>query len=152
MDIKRDYFAENMIALDFFNSLVGQHLGTGTMRSVYRWLANDKMVVKFEHESKKFANVSEHDLWNEVRGLPQLAKWFAPVYDISPCGNVLWQKFIPDIPIDKLPKRIPECFCDLKAENWGIWRGQPVCRDYGNHAAFVHGLSTRMAPAKWRHV
>ncbi len=151
VDIKAEYFSNSVTSMDFFAAAVGELIGTGTMRTVYRWEFNRDFVIKFEHGSKCFANVTERDIWvNAKHECKPLMKWLAPVYDISPCGIILWQKFIPDIPVDKLPKRVPECFADLKRENWGIWRGQPVCRDYGNHAAWRTGLSMKMRKADWR--
>jgi hypothetical protein len=140
-----------MVAMDFFNSMVGAHLGTGMMRTVYRWLPNLDYVVKFEHMAKTFSNVTERDIWDEVKDNKPLARWFAPVLDISPCGNVLWQLYAEECPIEKLPKLVPECFADLKQDNWGLWKGRPICRDYGNHAGFKNGLSLKMKTAKWRY-
>ena len=154
MDIKAEYFSGNSIAMDTFYMLCGEKLGEGASRSVYRYRANAQYVIKFEHAEHDFSNMAEFDLWRELKrplpGYRQIRKWFAPVIDISPSGNILFQLYIPDIPKEKLPKRVPACFADLKRENWGILRGQPVCRDYGNHHAYMHGLASgKMKKAEW---
>ncbi len=151
MDIKREYFSDNSIAMDLFLTLAGEKLGTGSMRTVYQSKLNTDHVLKFEHSAGTFANVTEWDVWCAVRhiGDRKLESWFAPCIGISGCGHILWQKFIPNIPPEKLPTRVPECFADLKCENWGLWKGRPVCRDYGNNAVHRHGLSSRLVKANW---
>ena len=44
-------------------------------------------------------------------------------------------------------------FADIKPENWGMWRGHPVCHDFGNHSllALARKPAAAMQQVVWEH-
>lgn len=148
-DAKR-FFDSNTSSLDFFRLMVGDKLGSGFFRNVYKLNHDPKTVVKFEDRDRSFANITEWDIWKNLSETkPELAKWLAPCVDISPCGTVLLQRFTADVTLKELPAKVPAFFTDLKVTNWGRLDGRIVCRDYGNHKLYVTGPSTRLVKANW---
>lgn len=144
----KQWFNHNVMASDFYSAVIGDRLGEGAYRAVYRCVFDPKLVFKFETAKGTFSNVSEWDIYSEVRGTP-LEKWFAPCVHIADNGNVLIQYYARTIKPKELPKRIPGFFTDLQPTNWGMYRGHPVCRDYGMNHAMRLGLKTKMKPASW---
>jgi hypothetical protein len=144
-------FMDNPIANDFFYLMVGKKLGEGIHRTVYLDRLDESAVIKFETRwNEAFANVSEWQIWNEVRNNHELKKWFAPCISISPSGNVLVQRYAADLHKSELPKKVPEIFYDMKPENWGMYKGHPVARDYANHGIYHRGLrKTKMTKVCW---
>lgn len=135
---------------DLFHLICGPLIGEGQYRQVFEHALDKSRVVK--HDSgANFSNISEWELWGEVEGT-SLEKWLAPVYWLSPRGLWLIQARTDPIRESELPKRVPSIFADLKASNWGLFQGRPVCHDYGNHAAYriaaKHGKA--MKRADWR--
>jgi hypothetical protein len=120
---------------DLFNMLVGKDIGAGQYRRVYEHAFDKSMVIK-QDSGANFSNIHEWMLWNELKDGP-LGKWLAPVHFCSPRGLWIVQAKTRPIPIGKYPKRVPALFADIKPDNWGIYRGRPVCHDYGNHAVFT---------------
>lgn len=140
-------FQPNIVAHDLFLMLTGGRvLGSGMSRTVYDWELADNAVVRFEEEGHH-QNVIEWETWQRVRDT-DMAKWFAPCLEISPCGRVLVQAMAKDLKGD-LPKKVPAFFTDLKRDNWGKYKGRRVCRDYGIHLMLEKGMSGRMRKADW---
>jgi hypothetical protein len=108
------------------------------------------MVIKFEVGSGDFNNVAEWDIWSNLKDHPKLGKWLAPCIAISPCGSILLQRYAGPLPDNKLPKKVPAFFTDIKSDNWGLINGRPVCRDYGHHRLYTVGPSARLIKANWR--
>lgn len=134
---------------DAFDILAGEWIGQGIHREVWSCAIDASLVVKFETGRGNFANVYEHEVWEEVKDDKELSKWFAPVTLISARGLVLLQKRTEVVRKRELPKMVPAFFCDLKAANWGWYEGRYVCHDYGNNALMRTGLTRRMKAAKW---
>lgn len=149
MTIFEDF--KSPIHRDTLDILVQNCIGRGIHREVWSCAIDDSLVVKFETGSGNFANVYEHEVWQEVRDDKELSKWFAPVVAISACGIVMLQRRTEVVRKRELPDRVPAFFCDLKTENWGWYDGRYVCHDYGNNNCTRTGLTRRMKSAKWRY-
>lgn len=140
-------FNPNPIAADLFAMMAETSLGRGMSRHVYKYAMMKNAVIKFE-ELGYYQNVMEYETWDRVRHT-DVAKWFAPCHYISPCGRILIQGYATDLVWEKRPEKIPSFFTDLKIENWGKYKGRPVCRDYGTHLMFEKGMSSRLKKAEW---
>lgn len=137
----RTLFTEDPISADFFDMFVGDHIASGSARNVYCY-ADGKNVIKFE-QAGTYQNTSEWDAWLHVQGT-DVAKWFAPCKFLSPTGRVLVQAYAPDMKPHQIPDKVPAFFSDIKYENWGWYKGHPVCRDYGLTLLMEHGMTKRM--------
>lgn len=125
--------------------ICGSYIGSGAYRKVYRNRIDAKSVIKIEEDSAQFSNIKEWEMWNQCMYGP-LKKWFAPCLSISPSGQVLIQaKTTPCSPRD-LPKKVPAFFTDLKCENWGWYKGNVVCHDYGN---LLLTSGSKLKKAQW---
>lgn len=122
-------------ATDLFHLLCGEEIGRGQYRVVYQHALDRRLVVKHDTRAN-WSNVQEYAMWCNLQD-GALSKWLAPVEWLSPGGIWLIQAKTRPIPIGKYPKKVPAIFADIKPENWGLYKGRPVCHDYGNHAAFV---------------
>lgn len=148
MSLETQYFS-NTIANDLFRLLVGDRLGEGIDREVFEMATDpDGHVLKFETGAGRFQNVAEWQVWDHVQHTP-LARWFAPITHISPCGTVLIQRRTRAGRPDEMPERIPSFFTDVKLDNWGMLDGQPVCHDYGHHLLLERGMTKRMRKVVW---
>ncbi|WP_328186936.1 hypothetical protein [Marinobacter sp. OP 3.4] len=146
MSVIDEIFQPNLIAHDLFHMLTGEQLGAGMSRTVYDWSLIKNAVVKFE-QPDFYQNVNEWQTWSRIQET-DLAKWFAPCLDISPCGRVLIQAKTK--PLDgKLPDQLPAFFTDTKAANFGIYKGRVVCHDYGLHLMLEKGMTKRMRKVEW---
>lgn len=129
--------------------LCGERLGHGMTREVFSFYPDDEnKVIKFELESGHFQNVCEYQVWDAIQ-YTELAKWFAPCYNISHCGRIMIQARCEPIAAIALPAEVPAFFTDLKSSNWGIYNKHPVCFDYGKHLMLEKGMSKRMRKADW---
>ena len=127
-----DYFPST-IGRDFFSTICGDLLGSGIGRHVYECAINPRWVIKFEVGMRSFQNVAEWELWDHVRYRDELAKWFAPCVQISPCGMVLIQQRTSKLRgPEEMPEHVPNWMTDLKESNWGFYEGIPVLHDYGH--------------------
>jgi hypothetical protein len=145
--IFEDFFP-HVIAKDFFMLFAGKRLGSGYARTVYEHALDPTLVIKIETTAKSFQNVQEYDTWQEVKDT-RFSKWFAPCMSISSCGIILIQKKAEDLHSINLPKMVPEFLTDLHIENWGIYKGKPVCRDYGLTRLKTIGMSKKLKKADW---
>lgn len=128
---------------------IGRILGNGEYRVVFAYNEHpyDK-VIKVESEGGKFANILEWEFWQQVQKYPTQSKWFAPCYRIASNGSVLIQARTEPIPESMLPKKIPAFMWDVKPSNWGLWKGRPVCHDYGNFS-MVDKNPWKLIKADW---
>lgn len=134
-----------------FRLLCGEEIGQGCYRTVYEYAMDPKMVVKRDSR-ENWSNVSEFEVWQNLGGTP-LGEWLAPVHWLSPGG--IWMIQARTTPFKRerqFPKEIPAVFCDVKAENWGMYRGRPVCHDYGNHMLYqlAQKSAGRLVKCEWR--
>lgn len=138
-------------ASDLFHLFCGKEIGSGEHRTVYEHWQNKNWVVKHDHGTN-WSNVNEFLIWNEFQHSP-LGKWLAPVEWISPRGLWIIQARTKPIPIGKFPKKIPSIFCDVNPSNWGLYKGRPVCHDYGNHAVYeiVKRRGEALQSVVWEH-
>lgn len=116
---------------------LGKKLGSGQFRDVYELASDTTKVVKVDSRgTASFSNVMEWEIWRDCPN--EWAKWLAPCYSISFSGNVLIQARIE--PLRAFPKRVPSFLTDIKRANWGLYKGRPVCCDYGYHRFFTGGF------------
>lgn len=135
-----------MLLSDFADFFLGDLIGHGDSRSVYNFRLNSKMVVKIDR-SGQFNNVSEWDIWHNVKDKPELAKFLAPCVHISSCGKVMIQAKTKPVTLEQLPEMVPAFFADRKLGNWGRIGKHVVCHDYANHKFFT-GLDV-LEKAEW---
>lgn len=145
--LNREHF-ESTLAKDVAGHIIGEHIGSGIHRDVYAWELDPKVVCKLEGGAGSFANIREYDVWQEVKNT-KFARWFAPVLAISSAGCLLLQARTTPVDIKRLPKKVPAFFTDLKASNWGRYKGRIVCHDYGLHMLLTKGLTNRMRDTNW---
>ena len=149
MRFKRDYLT-NVVVRDMFEAFIGDKVGFGFSRRVYRLRGDASKVVKIETISGHFQNAAEWGVWNCVKHEPdQIAKWFTPCHYISPCGIFLIQDRTDPVRDDEFPAKIPAMFTDLKRQNWGSLNGKFVCHDYGILRVSRTGMTNRLVKADW---
>jgi hypothetical protein len=137
------------MATDLYSMVTGKLLGVGASRTVFDFMPDPTLVIKFETVGGSFDNVMEWDIWENCQYDKRLAKWLAPCHMISPCGSILLQKKTTPVSIEQLPKKIPRFFTDLKHQNWGMLDGRPVCHDFANHLAYAGGTLHQLVKADW---
>lgn len=144
-----DHF-RTVLARDLMGMVLGDSICHGTHRHVFNHATNKDWIVKVENGAQSFMNIAEYQVWQSVKET-KLAKWFAPVLEISPSGLLLIMPRCQVATInDDLPKSVPAFMTDLKPENWGWLDGRWVCLDYGLHLLHEHGMTSRMRKANWR--
>jgi hypothetical protein len=142
-------FTANALVRDLFGLVTGKYLGAGIAREVYEYGPDPGVVIKFEVATQSFQNVGEWEVWDRVKDVPNLRRWFAPCIAISPCGCVMLQKrAYPAQPKD-YPSRVPMFFTDIKRANWGRIDDKIVCVDYGRHRIMEQSFALRMRKADW---
>lgn len=134
---------------DVAKLVLGNLLGYGTTRAIYQHALDPGLIVKIEDGAQSFCNIAEWSVWEAVKETA-LARWFAPAVAISQSGTVIVMKRCEPLRPDELPERIPAFFTDVKAENWGLFEGRPVCLDYGYHLMLERGMTKAMRKANWR--
>lgn len=137
-------------ARDLLGISVGEKIGRGLSREVFRYTPDKTCVIKVESDGDRFQNIIEWEVWRTVCDTP-LAKWFAPCVEISPNGIYLIQKRTEPIPLSRYPKEVPALLGDLKKENFGYLNNRFVCHDYGTmHITAINAsLNTRFRKTKW---
>lgn len=138
----RKIFEPHSLACDLFDMVAGPKLGSGVSRVVYECYMRPRSVIKFEN-ARTFQNVQEWQVWHEVQGTAY-EKWFAPCYEISKCGRILIQGKTRPFKPGEVPKKVPSFFTDMKIGNWGMYKGKPVCHDYGIHLLIQRGMTCGM--------
>jgi len=128
------------VASDFVTFLCGKFLGSGTFRSVFECNFDDRFVVKVEPRNTN-CNIVEYMIWEEVQylkgNLAWVKDWFAPIEWISPNGRILIMRRTKDYPKRKKPEKIPKFLWDIKPNNFGWYKGNYVCHDYGQFYNFI---------------
>lgn len=134
---------------DLQEMLFGELLGIGIHRKVAVFKPDKDLVIKCAVECPNI-NVLEEEIWMMVQET-NIAKWFAPCLDISPCGAFLIQKRVEHRPRKEYPKLVPSFFGDLKYKNYGWIDDQFVCCDYAGFisTSMHHKWSGRMKRADW---
>lgn len=137
-------------AQDMFDMLCGKFLGEGCFREVFEFRLDPEYVIKFETRGECFANATEWQIWNRVCEWDSDDKnWFAPCWAISPRGDWLIQKRTKPVATKDLPERVPNCFTDLKDDNWGWLEDRVVCHDYSCHLMVEKAMNGRLKKADW---
>lgn len=132
---------------DLSNLVLGEYLGGGVSRSVFRCALNEDYVIKRSSDAYSWQNVNEWEVWHYAQST-SMAKYLAPCVMISPCGIYLVQRYVENVRRDELPKTIPRIFIDQKIENYGMLDGRLVARDYGTMVSLVRSIKGRRK-ANW---
>lgn len=136
---------------DLFHLICGDKIGEGQYRIVFEYVQDPTKVIKLDTRLN-WSNVHEHTMWTECNGTG-IEKWLAPIYWLSPGSVWMIQARTTPIKTGKYPKKVPACFADIKPENWGMYKGRPVCHDYANSATHnmlrTHG--SKLKQALWEH-
>lgn len=134
---------------DLKELLFGAALGIGIHRKVGVFRPDPSLVIKCAIECPNI-NVLEEEIWQMVKET-NIAKWFAPCVEISPCGIFLLQKRVEMRPKGEYPKLIPSFFGDTKYTNYGWLNGQFVCCDYAGFisTSMTHKWNGKMKKADW---
>lgn len=133
---------------DLVQLMLGEYLGAGVNRTVYRLSVNPRYVIKCSTEGHSWQNINEWEAWWYCKGKP-IQKWLAPCHSISPTGIYLIQEYIEPVRKDELPKTLPRLLVDQKQCNFGMRdTGQLVARDYGTMVSLVAGI-TGSRKADW---
>jgi len=88
-------------------------------------------------------------LWDKIKEVKALAKWFAPCERISDCGTILLMQRVHQPARSEYPNQVPVFLTDLKYSNYGILGKNFVCCDYGTNLLPENGMTKRMKKAKW---
>lgn len=100
---------------------LGEFLGNGNRRKVYKHNSNPDYVIKVLINSNDNHNNIEWQNWNKLKNTEK-AKWLAPCISLSDCGQYLVQQF--GNVIDYIPKNIPDW---IKVQrDYSLLRGQWV--------------------------
>ncbi len=73
----RHEFRHEVISLEFFTLMIGDHLGSGTFREVFTMRHDPKIVIKFEMSAGSFHNISEWQTWHRLKKT-DAGKFLAP--------------------------------------------------------------------------
>lgn len=133
------------VASDFVTLLCGRFIGSGVYRSVFECNFDDRFVVKVEPRNSG-CNFIEYMIYDEVKwlkgDLEWVKDWFAPVEWISPNGRILLMRRTKEYPKRKKPEKVPKFLWDLKTDNFGWYKGNYVCHDYGQLYNFIEYKKT----------
>jgi len=146
-----DLFKKDWLMLsDFIDMWCGDLIGEGSERLVFVFTLNKKLVVKIDKTNGAFPNVSEWDLYNNIKNAhPKEAKLLAPCIQISNAGKILLQERTEPLKNGKrLPKMLPSFFADQKIQNWGLLNNRVVCHDYANHRLYKKA-DVRLVKPEW---
>lgn len=136
---------------DLVGLLASEKISYGRDRNVYASHVFPDAVVKVENRGDNhFSNVLEWLIWQEFEGT-KWEKWLAPCRWISASGIVLIQAKCEPLPLERRPRRVPAWMADLKGENWGLYKGRPVCFDYANNRLFeiARGKEVGLVAPRW---
>lgn len=150
----RDTAINNIIERkDILNSFLRCQLGTlmgeGCSRYVFQHPEKKDRVIKID-VGQMLSNATEFNVWNDIKDIPEVAKWFAPVYECTPDGRVLiMAKADMNRDLAEYPKMIPSFLGDVKWNNFGFIKNQFVCVDYGINKLYVTGAKVKLVKANW---
>jgi len=131
---------------DLLTLLLGERLGEGVSRAVYRHACwPDQYVVKVSKLQQDwghdFQNIAEWELWHAAG--ESLRLWLAPCVHLSRLGTAMVQVYCEPCPTHLIPKKAPAILEDMHGGNWGVLNGRPVALDYGRHAALQMACSAK---------
>lgn len=134
---------------DLKRLFLGEELGCGIHRRVHLYKVEPTFVIKCAIDCPNI-NVLEEEIWQMVKST-NIKKWFAPIYQISPCGMFLIQKRAEVRPKSQYPKYIPNFFGDCKYSNFGWIDDQFVCVDYAGFisSSMTHKWTGKLKKADW---
>lgn len=117
---------------DGLRPFMGDQIGIGVNRTVYRHTGRDDVVIKVQNRLPCRANFTEWLLYNQMHGQPALRVQFARVWALSDSGRYLIMERL--LPLDECPlPPFPAFLTDRKRENFGLSAsGQVKCLDYGD--------------------
>lgn len=144
-----EYFQQNVLTLDTFSLVAGEKIGSGISRAVYVYRPDPTLVVKFEAARERFENATEWSLWQHVKDVKRVSRWFAPCVAISDSGAVMLQRRVMTAQPREYLDKLPAFLTDTKRSNFGILDGRLVCCDYGTHLMLENGMTARMRKAEW---
>lgn len=145
----------SVITNDLLGSFLGTKIGYGISRDVYSIPLAPSLVAKVARTESEYpigitANTQEYATWEALLMFPEHARqWFCPCRSISPHGTVLIMERADPIVRSQLPDKVPAYFTDLKLENWGMYKGKPVCIDYASLLIINQLVSKRTKKATW---
>lgn len=141
------------MADDLMELVLGKELGVGYTRRVYVNKLNPFQVIKYEDDPTKLGqNTMEYQIWNRAQNEPNVKKWLAPCFHISPGGKYLVQARVKPVRMQDMPRKVPAWMGDLKISNFGRYKGRIVCCDYGILIGMLLAqATTRMKVADWWH-
>ena len=122
--------------MNITEAIIGEFIGEGKTRCVYKHMQDDSLVVKRSKglsKPKNLQNVIEWQAWIYLDSLDsRQAEWLAPCVDISDNGDILVQKATEPLSYDqKLPSAIPNWLTgDARRCNFGWYQNRLVCHDY----------------------
>ena len=127
---KNEFMANFDLNRSLINYIAGDFVGEGQHRTVFDSVQYDGCVVKIENGLPS-GNLLEWKIWEMVKDVPKLAKWFAPCIDISDCGRILVMKKVDYLDGKEWNEaKIPTWFTDRKPSNFGKIKKQIVAIDY----------------------
>lgn len=134
---------------DLKEMMLGEALGIGVHRKVGVYNLDKSLVIKCAIECPNI-NILEYEMWLMVKDT-NLARWFAPCVEISPCGLFLLQKRVETRPKSEYPKLVPSFFGDMKYANFGWLDGKFVCVDYASfmYTSISHKWNGKLKKADW---
>jgi hypothetical protein len=120
------------------NLVLGDFLGEGVNRRVYRCAINPTYVIKVSDRGHCWQNINEWETWWYAS--KAMAKWLAPCVAISLSGTYLVQRYCEPVRLSELPKKLPRFLVDQKQKNYGMLDGHLVARDYGTMVSLVNRI------------
>lgn len=136
------------MSLDLLRMVCQDLIASGSFRDVYEYGLDNNYVIKVTEHNEK--NLLEYEVWQAAQG-SHYQKWFAPIKYCSPAGNFLvMRKARPIRDTDKLPKKVPSFFTDMKKENYGMINNQLVCIDYHFISRAFDNAAMESMDLKWR--
>ena len=148
MTIENAFDLPRGITADFISAFLGERIGEGISREVFKNLIDPTTVLKFE-TGNRYQNVLEWELWKATEHMPRVRRWLAPCVWISGHGTVLCQKRTGQVPKKRWPAKAPVFLSDFKRQNFGWFENRLVCHDYGLSIAITRGLSEKLRKVDW---
>lgn len=145
-----DHIMERKDVLNsFLRCHLGELLGEGAFRYVFQHPEKKNRVIKID-VGQSLSNATEFNIWNDIKDIPDVAKWFAPVHECTPDGRILiMEKVDTTRRIEDYPKMVPSFFGDVKWNNFGFIKDQFVCIDYAINSMYVTGAKVKLVKANW---
>lgn len=148
LDVVDSILRDKTLSRDFCDFFLGEYLGSGVSRHVFRSKANQKRVIKIAYDSPR-ENIIEDEVWTRIQFVKKYNKWFSPVHSISPSGYVLEMSYARTIPSLNYPDKIPAFFTDVNRSNFGWLNGHVVCLDYAANLLMEKGMDCGNRKVEW---